>query len=125
MGAEVLDRVGELVDGMDLGNDAHRNGDVEAVLEFHDHVHDRQRIDGEVLGDHRLARDRLLAGLVRFEMDADLPNHLGTHNAARQGEGVGDAVVFDGQFVGGAQKRLQRSRGKTTHECQKGRFLVK
>src|SRR5689334_7641600 len=111
VGAEVPDRVGELVDGMDLGDDAHRNGDVEAIFQVHDDVADRQRIDSEVLGDPRRARALLLAGLVGFEMGAALSDHFGARKPARQGEGIGNAVVFDSQFVCGAQKRLQRVRG--------------
>ncbi len=52
-GAELLDGVGELVDGVDLGHDVHGDRDVEVILELHDHVHDGERIDGQILGDHR------------------------------------------------------------------------
>ena len=63
--------------------------------------------------------DRLFAGLVRLQMGQISRITSARKNAARQGEGVSDAVVFDGQFMWGAQKRLSGLRGKTTHECQK------
>jgi len=41
-------------------------------------------IDGQVLGNHGLAGDRLVADLVGFEMKTDVTHHRGARDRARR-----------------------------------------
>ena len=84
---------------------------VQKVFELHHHIHDGQRIDAEVLGDHRLAGDRLLARLIGRKVKTDFVYDIGARHRARQGDGLDDAVVFDGHFVGATQLHLSGPRG--------------
>src|SRR2546430_5142600 len=67
---QLLKRVDELADGLDLGLHVHRDEDVELVFDIGDEIEDGEAVPLEVLGEARAFRDRdalLVEGLDELE----------------------------------------------------------
>ncbi|MDH3663972.1 MAG: hypothetical protein OEU92_28825, partial [Alphaproteobacteria bacterium] len=64
--------VGQIAHRLDIGNEVQRDRDIEAVFQFHDHVHHGKRIQIQLSGDI-CARLNGFAGLVELLQDG---NHL-------------------------------------------------
>src|SRR5882724_4323453 len=74
--AQGQDGLGELIDRADVHHGPRRKGHGEAVLEFHDEVHDGQRIDGYAVGDHGTSADRFFQAQIGRQVMANLAHYI-------------------------------------------------